>query len=529
MALARACYCRPHVALLDDPLSAVDARVGRELFDGVLGPAGLMASRCGTTRLLVTHQEQFLPLSVLGEGRCTRKNGRARPEALMPLRARAHIHGATWLLQLPYLHLEWTFPYLHLAHCCRCDRVLLLRSGRQAALGPWAEVEQLRREAAPAGVPDTAAAAPPSAAAKSPCFAAAVVLGCDSSADGTDSPTVFLPPATAFAAAVDACAVLPQPVGRSLQQCASPRPGPVAEATSGEQGGGAAADADADVESPRAAAGAAGCSSAGAVPTPAGRLALATQLSVDVSCIPERAHGHEERFADSRQQQQLQSQQERPCQNRQAGSRLRAVASDGAIAFHFAASRAGTCDASPGGVEPNSAAGSGTSTPIYAHIGAGAGGRSNTAKRPGRGSWLLRHLSLRHQLGGADSSSLPVSAPGTPAGTRGALRISAASGPLAQSPRDFGRSVSSINGGRLSAGGLAIGGKAKMISQWIASGNRLTMLGGAGGGRRTSDPGTGGGGAGGKFLERAPTGGRLGCGHMGSRAQGGAGPRRIPY
>ncbi|PNW79862.1 hypothetical protein CHLRE_08g369720v5 [Chlamydomonas reinhardtii] len=449
VALARACYCRPHVALLDDPLSAVDARVGRELFDGVLGPAGLMASRCGTTRLLVTHQEQFLPL---------------------------------------------------------CDRVLLLRSGRQAALGPWAEVEQLRREAAPAGVPDTAAAAPPSAAAKSPCFAAAVVLGCDSSADGTDSPTVFLPPATAFAAAVDACAVLPQPVGRSLQQCASPRPGPVAEATSGEQGGGAAADADADVESPRAAAGAAGCSSAGAVPTPAGRLALATQLSVDVSCIPERAHGHEERFADSRQQQQLQSQQERPCQNRQAGSRLRAVASDGAIAFHFAASRAGTCDASPGGVEPNSAAGSGTSTPIYAHIGAGAGGRSNTAKRPGRGSWLLRHLSLRHQLGGADSSSLPVSAPGTPAGTRGALRISAASGPLAQSPRDFGRSVSSINGGRLSAGGLAIGGKAKMISQWIASGNRLTMLGGAGGGRRTSDPGTGGGGAGGKFLERAPTG-----------------------
>eukprot|EP00198_Chlamydomonas_reinhardtii_P006823 XP_001696159.1 ABC transporter, multidrug resistance associated protein [Chlamydomonas reinhardtii] len=95
VALARACYCRPHVALLDDPLSAVDARVGRELFDGVLGPAGLMASRCGTTRLLVTHQEQFLPL---------------------------------------------------------CDRVLLLRSGRQAALGPWAEVEQLRREAAPAGL-----------------------------------------------------------------------------------------------------------------------------------------------------------------------------------------------------------------------------------------------------------------------------------------------------------------------------------------------------------------------------------------
>ncbi|KAG2430853.1 hypothetical protein HXX76_009827 [Chlamydomonas incerta] len=89
VALARACYCRPDVALLDDPLSAVDARVGLQLFERVLGPAGLMAVRCGTTRLLVTHQEQFLPL---------------------------------------------------------CDRVLLLRGGRQAALGPWSEVQQLRRE-----------------------------------------------------------------------------------------------------------------------------------------------------------------------------------------------------------------------------------------------------------------------------------------------------------------------------------------------------------------------------------------------
>ncbi len=32
MALARVCYARPQVALLDDPLSAVDARVGRTLF-----------------------------------------------------------------------------------------------------------------------------------------------------------------------------------------------------------------------------------------------------------------------------------------------------------------------------------------------------------------------------------------------------------------------------------------------------------------------------------------------------------------
>ena len=58
LALARAAYSWTDVALLDDPLSAVDPRVARVLFDECLGPAGVMAGR---TRLLVTHQRQFLP------------------------------------------------------------------------------------------------------------------------------------------------------------------------------------------------------------------------------------------------------------------------------------------------------------------------------------------------------------------------------------------------------------------------------------------------------------------------------------
>ena len=56
VALARACYAGAEVALLDDPLSAVDAHVQRTLMQevvcGVLGKA---------TRVLVTHQLQFLP------------------------------------------------------------------------------------------------------------------------------------------------------------------------------------------------------------------------------------------------------------------------------------------------------------------------------------------------------------------------------------------------------------------------------------------------------------------------------------
>ena len=51
MALARACYAQADVVLLDDPLSAVDAHVGRHLLDSCI--CGLLE---GTTRVLVTHQ-----------------------------------------------------------------------------------------------------------------------------------------------------------------------------------------------------------------------------------------------------------------------------------------------------------------------------------------------------------------------------------------------------------------------------------------------------------------------------------------
>lgn len=68
MALARAAYSRAAVQLLDDPLSAVDPRVGHILFERCI--RGLMA---GATRVLVTHQRQYLPkcdrLAVLRGGR----------------------------------------------------------------------------------------------------------------------------------------------------------------------------------------------------------------------------------------------------------------------------------------------------------------------------------------------------------------------------------------------------------------------------------------------------------------------------
>ncbi|KAF9586459.1 hypothetical protein BGW38_004536 [Lunasporangiospora selenospora] len=57
ISLARAVYARADIYLLDDPLSAVDAHVGKTIFDKVVGPKGLLADK---TRVFVTHQIQYL-------------------------------------------------------------------------------------------------------------------------------------------------------------------------------------------------------------------------------------------------------------------------------------------------------------------------------------------------------------------------------------------------------------------------------------------------------------------------------------
>lgn len=45
VSLARAVYCNRAVYLLDDPLSAVDAHVGKHIFDKVIGPQGLLKDK----------------------------------------------------------------------------------------------------------------------------------------------------------------------------------------------------------------------------------------------------------------------------------------------------------------------------------------------------------------------------------------------------------------------------------------------------------------------------------------------------
>ena len=58
ISLARALYSNAEIYMLDDPLSAVDAHVGKAIFDNVIGPSGVMG---GKTRLFVTNSMSYLP------------------------------------------------------------------------------------------------------------------------------------------------------------------------------------------------------------------------------------------------------------------------------------------------------------------------------------------------------------------------------------------------------------------------------------------------------------------------------------
>lgn len=57
VALARAAYARADLVLLDDVLAAVDAHVARQIYNHVIGPSGLLATRA---RILVTNNVSFL-------------------------------------------------------------------------------------------------------------------------------------------------------------------------------------------------------------------------------------------------------------------------------------------------------------------------------------------------------------------------------------------------------------------------------------------------------------------------------------
>ena len=58
VSLARAAYASPDILLFDDPLSAVDPHVAKEIFENLISKSSFMREK---TRILVTHATQFLP------------------------------------------------------------------------------------------------------------------------------------------------------------------------------------------------------------------------------------------------------------------------------------------------------------------------------------------------------------------------------------------------------------------------------------------------------------------------------------
>lgn len=54
ISLARAVYSDADIYMLDDPLSAVDAHVGKHIFDQVIGPNGLLKHKVNILTILLT-------------------------------------------------------------------------------------------------------------------------------------------------------------------------------------------------------------------------------------------------------------------------------------------------------------------------------------------------------------------------------------------------------------------------------------------------------------------------------------------
>lgn len=63
VSLARAVYCDSDIYLFDDPLSAVDAHVGKHIFENVIGPKGMLQNKvaAGAGLCLALVESQCVP------------------------------------------------------------------------------------------------------------------------------------------------------------------------------------------------------------------------------------------------------------------------------------------------------------------------------------------------------------------------------------------------------------------------------------------------------------------------------------
>lgn len=73
--LARAVYFNADIYLLDDPLSAVDAHVGKHLFEKVIGPEGTLRKKVCKYCIAITYEFRVFCSIVLLLGQSHRGHG----------------------------------------------------------------------------------------------------------------------------------------------------------------------------------------------------------------------------------------------------------------------------------------------------------------------------------------------------------------------------------------------------------------------------------------------------------------------
>jgi ABC-type multidrug transport system fused ATPase/permease subunit len=67
ISLARALYSKADIYLLDDPLSAVDAHVGKHIFDMVIGPNGLLKTKVNNSQNKITSETKKIYIYILSK------------------------------------------------------------------------------------------------------------------------------------------------------------------------------------------------------------------------------------------------------------------------------------------------------------------------------------------------------------------------------------------------------------------------------------------------------------------------------
>uniref|UniRef100_A0A8C9PWW0 Multidrug resistance-associated protein 1-like n=1 Tax=Spermophilus dauricus TaxID=99837 RepID=A0A8C9PWW0_SPEDA len=136
VSLARAVYSGADIYLLDDPLSAVDVHVGKQLFEKVIGSSGLLKNK---TRILVTHNLTLLPhvdfIVVMESGRIAQMG--TYQELLSKTQNIHNLLQVKFSIILKYLQaFGWPWVWLIVASCLGQN---LLSIGQNLWLSSWAK------------------------------------------------------------------------------------------------------------------------------------------------------------------------------------------------------------------------------------------------------------------------------------------------------------------------------------------------------------------------------------------------------